>query len=346
MKNIKIFLEIIVCMFFTQKSAAQAAGTPYIHYLQMEIPTMCSDISTKGTDFYLTFGKNSSYSATQVMLQLKIASESAATATLTFKENNYSVTYSLGANTVTTIDLSNISGDKRSLVYSDFTTGSSTNNKSLHIKSTEPISVYAFNTGVATTDATIVLPVSAWGTEYYRMSYSSPSTTGSNDFEMIIAKEATTVTLPERTITLAAGQVYAYASGTDMTGRHIISDKPVAYFTHTTSSAIPVGRTYQDIVFEQMASIDRWGKEFLVPNAKQNSNSMNNRIRVVASENGTKVNFSGAASQSVSGSTQISSGGTLNRGQWAELLISSDIGACYINTDKPAGVCSYLVGNG
>ncbi|GHT17156.1 hypothetical protein FACS189429_0630 [Bacteroidia bacterium] len=354
MKTVKTYSAIFILSFISiQNAVAQVAGTPYITYMNTEIPVMCSDINTKGTDFWTTFGQNNEEPAGSVLMVLKIATETATSITLTFTEGG-TYTFSAAANTVSTIDLSNVPtlGDKRNAVYAGVSAaGTTVSNKSLHITSTKPVSIYAFNTKSATTDATLLLPVAAWGTDYYRMSNALvvPSTDlvapkNFYDCEMIIAREATTLTLPGgATRTLSAGQVYCNASTSEMTGRHITSDKPVAYFTHTTLSAVPAGRNFGDILFEQLMSVDRWGNQFLIPNAQQGGNSMNNLVRVIASEDGTKVNFSGAGR---TGGQNISSGGTLNAGQWVELTLSSATGACYINSDKPTGVAAYLVGDG
>jgi hypothetical protein len=355
MKNLKIILGIIICMFFAQKNAAQMTGTPYIPYEIPIIPNVCTDIITKGTDFWVSFGYNAHYSVDKVILKLKIATDNATAVTLNFTASGDSYTFNAGTNSLTTIDLANVGGglgDKRYIVYPrNNSSGVHITDHSLHITSVQPISVYAFNTGSNTADATIVLPVDAWGRDYYKFShepaldYTSPVF----DAELIIAREPTVLTLPEGTVNLSAGEVYSLVSVSDMTGRRIISDRPVAYFTHSTMASIPAGRNYYDILFEQMMSVDRWGKQFLVPNAIQKErdgsyvNAMNNLIRIIASENGTKVNFSGATRN---GGQSISSGGTLNAGQWVELLITSDIGASYINSDKAIGVCAYLVGAG
>jgi hypothetical protein len=127
----------------------------------------------------------------------------------------------------------------------------------------------------------------------------------------------------------------------------------VAYFTQTTNTAIPSKRTYGDIILEQLMSVDRWGKQFLVPNARQRGytinqgevleNTLHNLVRIIASENGTQVTFTGATRY---GGQNIVSGGTLNAGQWVELLQNDATGACYITSTLPVGVCAYLVGDG
>ncbi|MDR2206855.1 MAG: IgGFc-binding protein [Flavobacteriaceae bacterium] len=224
----------------------------------------------------------------------------------------------------------------------------------MRITSTQLVSVYAFNTSVATTDATIILPVTAWGTEYYRLSYLPDLFNPDYDFEMIIAKEDdTTITFPDSsTATLNTGQVYYRLWKNDMTGRHVTSNKPTAYFTHSTLSRIFVDRNYGDILFEQMVPVNQWGKEFLVPNAPQNSNTENNHIRILAAEDGTTVSYSGATLITGIGSAASfsASGNTLNKGQWVELRINSisgvGSGSCFINAGKPIGVAAYMTGQG
>ena len=350
-----VTIILLIGAFFTNNANAQMIGTPYILY---EIPsileTCTADISTRGKDFWVTFGKNNTRSYSDALLELKIATaEYWTNITLTFTETGTSTTISnIPPYSLRTIDLSDvtyISGDRRNNVY---ITSNGISKKTLHITSTQPISVYAFNTSSATTDATIVMPIESWGRDYYRFS-SSPYNSENFDVELIIAREATTLTLPNgNTQNLSAGEAYYNSSASDMTGRHITSDKPVAYFTHTTLTAVPLGRTFGDITFEQLMPVDRWGRQFLVPNATQSglnlddeyvNNSMNNLIRIVASEDSTKVNFSGATRFS---GQNIASGGIINAGQYVELQLSSNTGACYIDADKPVGVCSYLVGDG
>jgi hypothetical protein len=319
-------------------------------------PIVETPVTTRGTDFWLTFGSNTYHPAENASLVLKIAASEAANVTLTFTENgSLNITRTVPANSTIDIDLTRA---QREAVYTQiqYNFSSGTNSKSLHITSDEPISVYALNAEEMVTDASIILPVDVWGKEYRRLSYKSDFRNQANtplfDVEIIIAKE-------DGTQTLNAGQVFyrSGARGEDHTGNTVSSTKPVAYFAHNTGAKIPAGYTvadpyerpstanrhWQDLLFEQMMPIDRWGKEFLVPNAKQGTNTMNNLIRIMASKDGTKVNFTGATRY---GGQDIASGGTLNAGQWVELLLSSNTGACHIAADKPVGVAAYLVGDG
>ncbi|GHU86767.1 hypothetical protein FACS1894153_4300 [Bacteroidia bacterium] len=324
-------------------------GTPYIHYNIPNDNDVCQDFETSGTDFWVTFGGNVTRTATaaELLLELKISSPVAANVTLEFTADNSRYSFSTTANSQTSINLAKVVGnnDKRSNVYELSSAGASKSRKSLHITSSQPISVYACNIAQNVSDITNVLPVDAWGTDYYRFDNATDINKIFNCYntDMIIAREATTLTTPDGTVNLNAGDVWYYSSAAEMTGRHITSNKPIAYFSHNTYASVPSGRRYQDILFQQMMSVDRWGKTYLVPNAQQGNNTMNNLIRIVAAEDGTVVNFTGASHNE---GKNITSGGILNEGEWVELLISSNTGACFINANKAVGVCSYLVGDG
>jgi len=316
---------------------------------------VCFGSSTKGTDFWVSFGNN--FDSSNPLLALKISAEESTDVTLNFTLDGSTTTYPVGNNSLITIDLSSVKdlGDKHNAVYLSSTTAGVYDN-SLHITSIKPVSVYAFNTNSATSDATVVLPADAWGNDYYRLSYAAFA--GFYEFEIIIAnQDKTDIFLDSGSTpiqTLNKGQAYVNTALTgDMTGRHITSSKPVAYFTHSTIAKIPTGRDNGDILFEQMIPVNRWGKQFLVPNAPEGPNNMNNHIRIIASEDGTMVTFIGATvvtadakNVPIPNETIINSGDKLNAGQWVELEISgSNNAACYISSDKPVGVAAYMVGS-
>ena len=365
----KISTKIIIIIFCAITSifaTAQIPGTPYIVPASNLIkPVVCTESNTQGTDFWVCFGSNyGGAAANTVYLALNIAAETATVVTLSFTQTGNVVNYSIPANSVIRIDLSNVAGgDRRSNVYMG-TTSIPSSAQTLHITSDNPVSVYAFNTYSATTDATIVLPVSAWGKEYYRLSYTTiplSMASGFYDVDMIIAnQDGTIVTTPNGTVTLSAGRAWYFVrQGNDMTGNHITSNYPIAYFEHNTGVQIPLGRNYVDILFEQMMPVERWGTKFLVPNAPEGMNTMTNRIRIIASENNTSVNFSGASVVTTDAQTpaQLIPGqktpflGTLNAGEWIELQINNTTGTtpvsgdCYIEASNPIGVAAYMLGS-
>ncbi|MDR2233547.1 MAG: fimbrillin family protein [Tannerella sp.] len=327
---------------------------------------LCFNNSTQGKEFWVSYGENYASSSLSNRLELRVASDVNTTVTLQFTDTLATVSYPVVGGQVTRIDLGavqfpgGIIKDMRKFVYLEFPTNSTpptgSSTKTLKITSLNPVSVYAFNTQSATTDATALLPVTAWGQDYYRISYkpytspSSPSIPVEYDFEIIIANQnGTNLYVAGNSTpfeTLNAGQAYYNTSGVDMTGRHITADKPVAYFTHSTITNVPTDRFYADILYEQLAPVNQWGYRFLVPNAPQGDNPMNNHIRILSSQDNTKITYTGAVSYASAG-VNLSSGGTLNAGQWTELEITGSDptnAACYIESDNPIGVVSYMVG--
>ncbi|MDR2205509.1 MAG: IgGFc-binding protein [Flavobacteriaceae bacterium] len=363
---------------------AQVVGTPYIvpTIAKVEEPNFCTgtDNSTQGTDFWVTFGQNLTLTSiygpggeANALFMLYIAADEETDVRLRFSADNTQAIYHILDHSTIRIDMKNVDitgaitpadRNKQQAVYcftnsaTDYSPHKSKN--TLHITSDKPVSVYAFNTGSTTTDATIVLPVSGWGTEYYNLSY-APIPTGIPNplsFSIIIANQSTQVTTPEGIETLAEGEVYYRANNVDLTGRRYTADQPIAYFAHNGATNIPIGRQTADIILEQMLPVDKWGTQFLVPNAPEGpTNNMLNHIRIIASEQ-TKVNYSGATLVTGLGSAVSfgGSGGILNAGQWIELQINGSAGNipndtlvknhCYITSDKPVGVAGYMVGEG
>jgi hypothetical protein len=385
-----LFLSLLIFPLWAIEGAAQVVGTPYA---PPYMPNVCMGSTTKGTDFWVSFGRVAGGDIGT--LALNIATDATTRVELTFTGDVPSKTtfpaqaaipaqsmavYNIAANRVQRIRLDSIKNtntetdinatifndaakDMREGVYlSTLSPSGTTSNKTLHIHTNKPVSVYAFNVYSAITDATILLPQTAWGTDYYRLAYRPFYATGTSyDYEMIIANEnGTEIKLGATTLaTLSKGQVYYNsAATTDRTGRHITTSKPVAYFTHNTIIDIPSNQDNGDILFEQLPPVTQWGKQFLVPNAFENteinppsttasSNVGTNIIRVVASVAGTKVTWSGATTFMTDGGKNISSGGTLNEGEWVALRIDGTVDnnpSCYISADEPVGVAAFMTG--
>jgi hypothetical protein len=305
----------------------------------MGIAPASAQVSTLGTDFYVAFGRNlTQYSGTYVY-QIRIVATQAADITFTFNEDATIVdTIHVNAGEVYSY---NLDATQRAKVYSSVT---GTSYKSLRIESTTPVSVYALNQIRGSADATNLLPVNTLGTDYYHISYKSYL----NDAYLVIATENATKVYDGATevATLNAGQVYASYHSGDITGKHITSDKPIAYFVANDEMHVPAGISYLECLFQQMAPVDTWGRTFLVPVTHRGIE----RVRIVASQNDTQVSQTG-------GTKKIDGGGgaqnppdqnsfTLNAGQYVELEITLAGHGCYIVADKPVGVTSYLTGAG
>ncbi len=287
--------------------------------------------TTQGKDFWLSYGSNYTLPANGNMLQLRIVATKAAKVTLTFTQDGTTETLDVAAGQVVTRTFNAAEAAK---VYSNVTGAS---NKSLHVVSNELITLFAININKATTDATNVLPVTNYGQSYRHISYKSID--GIGDGYTVIAVENDTKVSENgaEVTTLQKGQVYSkYVSGGDMTGTLITSDKPIAYFTTNTCVQVPNGTTACDCLFQQQAPVHSWGNKFLIPVTKRGIE----RVRVVASQDGTTITQTGGTVISGVGVGSLS----LNAGQFVELQVSLNGGGCYIESDKPVAVASFLTG--
>lgn len=275
--------------------------------------------TTIGTDFWLGFNNVGTY------YELKFVSTSACTVTLDFTD---------GSVPQRTIDISgagvtgyvfNINRDVDG--YNEMAAVRNTNgksNKSVRIRSTAPIGIYAINQQSALTDATAVLPVTNYGTKYIAI---DGRTMGSQKYLVIAAEDGTTISINgSSNIALDAGQVYAKSSGIDLTGDVITSNKAVAFFNVSEQLRIPLSSTsYTDQAFEQIPPVASWGKEFLAPVTERSSEL----VRVVASMDETQVFL---------GDKEF----TINTGKFIDTMIVQPL---HIKADKPIGVVTYMVGS-
>ncbi|MDR1861106.1 MAG: IgGFc-binding protein, partial [Bacteroidales bacterium] len=296
--------------------------------------------SNKGKDFWVTFGQIVGYysSDPSLFMQLKIVADTTTQITLDF-------TNDASANDVITIPggvvhTYSFSDAQKAAVYNDAVV-TSVSDLSVHITSDNPIILYSSYLYPACTDATEVYPTGSLGKEYYHPGYQPLSSF--YDIGLMIATQNNTH-IYQNTLggtllaTLSIGQVFNYCGsiGQDITGTHFVSDKPLAYFA-TTGPNIPYGYGAVDITYEQLFSVDRWGKNFYVPQTIQGVS----RIRVIASMNGTVVDGSNFTIPTTTGSQNSPN---LNAGQWVELECSIADG-CYVFANHPIMVCAYLVGD-
>ena len=296
--------------------------------------------TTSGTEFWLTFGVNGErVEVDSVDLFIRIVGgEHPTTGTIYFTNLGSSVNFNITAQEVYTIALNN---DQKTAVL-NLTLG--TTNHSVYINSNEAVTVYAMNQGFRSTDATNVLPATILGTDYYDISYY----TSYLDAYAVVATENNTQVYHdgELAATLNIGQVYYRPSDTDApegykypdyTGVHITANNPVALFALNQGVQIPQGSDFVDCLMQQLAPVETWGKNFFVPV----SHRTKDRVRIVASQNNTTITQIGGSLQYVNfGQTDY----TLQAGQFIELEVYLEGDGCYIQADKPVGVCSYLTG--
>ena len=302
--------------------------------------------TTLGKEFWVSWGQNAHVTASSLTFQVRIVATKATSVTLSFTENNsLNQTFNLTAGQVYTHNLT--SAQKNAVFNLDM---SYTNNKSLYITSDEDVSVYAINLLGASTDATNVLPVKSYGTEYYILTY----TTGEG--YIIIASEPGITNVRNHlgvNIPLTQGQVYHryYAYESDLTGRKVTSDKPVAMFAANPQTQVPSNINASDCLYQQLAPTHLWGKVFMVPVSSGTSNNITrnrDRIRIVASQDGTTITQTGGTVKNIGSASTLAVNtlnNPLNAGQWVELEIHLDDHGCYITADKPIAIMSFLMGS-
>ena len=298
--------------------------------------------NTQGTDFWVTFGQNYHYRnpKNDVILQIRIVADKAASGTITFTKRNETIPFNVPAGGVYTHILTEAekaaSYNTKDTTYHIMDT---ITHYTIRIQSNNPVSVYAINQSEYLADATNVLPVEALGMDYYHLGRLSEGGSFEKfDHYMIIAPQNGTIIYEKgiQVATLAAGEVYfkRYNAPKILSGYHITSNKPVAYFSAHNFCNISGGG---DNFFQQFPPVDTWGKKFMVPV----TNRKIELIRIIASQNNTTITKSSGRIMTVeNGKNSL----TLNAGEWVELEITLADNGCYIEADKPVQVCSYMVG--
>ncbi|MCL2511024.1 MAG: hypothetical protein FWF09_03125, partial [Bacteroidales bacterium] len=306
--------------------------------------------STDGTDFWLTFGINNGLtSGGSVTLQIRVVSRDLPTKGMIYF-NQVSpvippIPFEMEPRTVKTITLDEFGGTaQRSAVYN---TVAGTSSKSIYIKSDQPITAYAINQASTSTDATNLLPESALDTSYYHISYNPllfPETQRQDAYAVIATTDGTIVKHEGTVVaTLNKGGVYFRRGGNaDMTGSHITSNKPIAYFVVHERTMIPQGVTARDNLFQQLAPVNTWGNNFFAPVSHMGID----RVRIVASQPDTEITLSGGEHKYAPGG-QTGPTYTLKPGvgQYIEIETTVATNGCYIQSDKPIGVGTYLTGS-
>ncbi|MDR1594098.1 MAG: hypothetical protein LBS43_06385 [Prevotellaceae bacterium] len=308
--------------------------------------------TTAGKDFWVAFGQFRGVSSVKdlqnVDIQIRIVTTADTKVRFDFTANNTSRTLRLRKNDV---HLINFNIDEKKAVYTALPTTSTVTTimtkNSLHITSDQPISVYALIRWNHAADVTNVLPTNSFGTDYYHISYNTGKGDGERDGMTLVATENGTnlavYQISNNNIlkgngSINKGGVWYMPSPSDMTGYHIVSNKPIAHFVTHQGTMIPdKDRTNIDNLFQQMAPVNSWGKVFFVPSLPYVTNGGQDglRIRIVASQNETKITQTGG--KVMKGSTSLQKGG------FVELEIDSDNKGCFITSNKPVGVCSFLL---
>jgi hypothetical protein len=312
-----------------------------IHIFLITIVFLIQNISplqaqtTDGKDFWLTFGRNYTLTPDAVDMQIRIVSgNQPVEGTIHFTGVKTTIPFSIPAQQVFTYPI--VDNVLKDAVYNQIM---GVSKRSIHITTNKNVTVYALNQWPASADATNVLPITALGTDYYQISYMP--TGGTLDAYAVVATENNTRIYHNGVAPvemLNAGEVYYRTLSSDMTGAHVTSDKPVAFFALDQIANVPNSAVAADCLFQQLAPVHTWGKKFFVPVSFLTKDI----VRIVASEDETKITqIGGTLLFPVGGQTSLDN---LQAGQFVELMVSLSNQGCYIQSDKPVGVCAYLTG--
>ena len=237
-------------------------------------------------------------------------------------------------------------------------------NKAIHLVSDNPLNVYAFSWSPNSSDVAVIYPTVSLGSEYYAMCYDphlssvnviTGDAQGKNSEFMVVASDNNTlVTItPTRvtdhlrpankpfTITLNKGELYQVQSENlpntgdangqgDLTGSYITSNKPVAVFSGSYATTVPLSSNdAYDHLYEQLPPVQTWGRKFI---AVPLMSRLKDTYRILASESQTTVR--------IGNQTLVK----LNKGEFYEFMLNSTE-ASMIESDKPVLLAQYSNSN-
>jgi len=282
-----------LCVLFDYSMHSQEIDTTAPHRI----------VNSEGTEFWLCFMKNFRERDPEkpgtfepAVLEVFITANEDATVLLEIPSINFRHSVQVPAGTIRNV---------RITPEAEMDTFPRPLPRALHIQSNNPITVYALNHRIQTTDTYLALPTSILGKEYRAMCYSKLSASLAPLIGIVATEDDTqieiTPTTPttdghsagERyTIVLDRGQVYQvrasvspYGSG-DLTGTAIVASKPIAVFSGHTCAYIPPGVKACNHLVEQLPPVPTWGKHYFIGKLQSRSRYT---FRVLAAQNGTRV---------------------------------------------------------
>ncbi len=308
---------------------------------------LMSQYTSSGTDFWFSFIENQQSSSGLDTCMVYIASENGAIGIISIPGQGWYQNFSVGINSSISIQIPNSLTPNHN-IHDAIPLLDTIVNKSIHIISNNPISVYIANYLKQSSDASIVFPTNALGNEYIIMTYTAlPGYSNlvsefsivatNNNTQIEITPTANIIGGPTAgttyTITLNAGQLYIAQTNGDFTGTYIkatnIEDcnTKFAVFAGNDCAYVPTSCAACDHLFEQMIPTSAWGKEYLTSPLK---NRNGDQFRILAKDSGTIININGGAPIN------------LDAGQFYETYLTQ---ASYITSNNPICVAQYSRGS-
>ncbi|MDE2420394.1 MAG: tandem-95 repeat protein [Gammaproteobacteria bacterium] len=312
-----------------------------------------SPSTNAGQDFWLTYFANYVPGAHE---KIYISSTVNTTATIEIPGFNYSQVVTVTANTPSVVDLTSVYDQLPFMTFRGYQ--NITSNAGIHVYSNDLISVYALNTQGGQTGETVIYPTNSLGKLYLQTAYDPPQPQPygygpvpqlaaivatqdntsvtinlaqfSNIYDQTVGAFVVNSATPSYgtpyTVVLNKGQTYHLIPGASLNynldGMFVQSDKPIAFFTGNASASVPFKNSsfVPDHFYQQNASIDQWGQEFVtIPSASRSLDY----FRIYAATDNTLVYVN----------HQLIT--TLNHGGYYEATMSA---GSLIQTSKPVWV--------
>jgi len=314
--------------------------------------TMGQDISTQGTEFWVSFMGNGykTNDGNWVLNQILISGKRDCSGIIENPNTGWSQEFTVNANSVTTIS------DLQLHSYLETSEVEQIVDKGLRIIADDTISVFCTNIANLSFDASYVLPIQALADDYIIQSYEQSTYIGwSYEFEqyltsafLIVATEDnTTIDITptvnsfsgqhpaneEFNITLNAGEAYQFRSSfhgnsRDLSGTRVTARdcKKIAVFNGNTLTAIPDSRTSRDLVFEQAMPLQAWGKNFVVTGSYGRNDDY---VKITSSANDNIIRKNGETLT------------TLDVGESYTFVLNSNEASCFLESTYPTAVFLY-----
>ncbi|MCX6278206.1 MAG: hypothetical protein NT004_08925, partial [Bacteroidetes bacterium] len=247
-------------------------------------------ITNVGTDFWVAFPQNG---VSSIVLKLFISSNYSTSGVVSSAFPGVNQNFTVIPGVVTQL-----------IIPSGVQLVNGAEDKGIHITSNDPISLYVTNSGMASADAYLALPVNALGLDYRIVTYTTTfSASDQSSFSVVAVQDGTELTIfnhqtnSTSTVQLHIGQTYL-VKGTnmndDLTGSRVQSNLPVAVFGSMPLALIPAGCNAGDHLVEQMFPYYSWGKNFVTVSLAGRDAS-GDIFRIVAAEDATNISINGIA---------------------------------------------------
>lgn len=307
------------------------------------------NFSNKGKDFWVIYTGH--VDGTVSRMALYITSDQNATGKVDV--NGSSISFSVTANNITTVQFTSSSNPSNAVAYNGQIEGIGLK-KGVHITSDKPIVVYSHILNAARSGSTLVLPTPVLGKEYYASSYNPLSATNADrsEFALVATVDNTIVEITPTAadanfthvanvpyqINLNKGDVYQYQSNSDLTGSHIksvgnasVSCQPIAVFSGSTRTSMGCPNpTSGDNLYQQLFPFASWGRLFYTAPFINRAYDV---FRIIVQDPTTVVSLNGVALDP----------STLRNGRFYEFNTQGNNTARIISSDKPICVFQYLI---